>query len=281
MGARARRTRLVNALQTLLPQIFFFQVPPLGKSKLPFLHATLLLFPLLSNSFTPPVFQEHLSNTSMSGSKHHVNLTHVVLDGFLIILLLLLTISCLIVFRSFIYRRRVQSRVREALASGFIVDDHGNVIGEVPRPKPLGDKPILWEVWVDEKGTNEDELRAVSNNSRDEEKRIETPWLGIQPVSVKILPPSSPMPLNSPSNTSLVPNHVPGSLGQPQPVSSTFAPGKLQVSVLISMPNPNRCFTHGDANDNYVLGARASREIEGDVDVPDVVFGVTNVPMKS
>jgi len=223
--------------------------------------------------------------------KHHLNITHILLDGFLAVLLLLLTVSCVVVFRSFILRRRVTTNVRQAVAAGFIVDENGNIIGERPRPTPIGEKPTMWEVWVDEKH-NENGVSQTKRfsdgtfNSWDEEKGSEGPWQGIQPVSVKVLSstPSNPMRPSLNVSTPSITSNLSQQRSQPtypsHPVSSIPpAPGKLEVSVLISMPNPNRRFSHGQASGNYALGS-GGKDMEEESEVPDVLFGVTKVSVR-
>lgn len=51
---------------------------------------------------------------------------------------------------------------------------------------------------------------------------------------------------------------------------------KLQVSVLIAMPSPYRPF----ANEFTIKGKERGYDVDGDEEVPDVVFGVTELPWK-
>ena len=61
---------------------------------------------------------------------------------FLATLLLLLAVSCAIVMRSFVLRRRFRRRVEEALAAGIILPQHP------PRKRDFGEKPRLWDAWL-------------------------------------------------------------------------------------------------------------------------------------
>lgn len=63
---------------------------------------------------------------------------------FLTTLLLLLGVSCAIIIRSLILRRRFRRRVQEAIANGVLVP---GLITE-PMPRPLGEKPKMWNVWI-------------------------------------------------------------------------------------------------------------------------------------
>ncbi|KAJ1304705.1 hypothetical protein OPQ81_005844 [Rhizoctonia solani] len=73
---------------------------------------------------------------------------------FLTTLLLLLAVSCGIVIRSFVLRRRFHRRVEEAIAAGVLLPGQGD-IGMAPGGtigtfrRPIGEKPKLWEVWID------------------------------------------------------------------------------------------------------------------------------------
>jgi len=63
---------------------------------------------------------------------------------FLTTLLLLLGVSCAIIIRSLILRRRFRRRVQEAIANGVLVPG----LMTEPMPRELGEKPKMWNVWI-------------------------------------------------------------------------------------------------------------------------------------
>ncbi|CAE6438376.1 hypothetical protein ACGC1H_006995 [Rhizoctonia solani] len=73
---------------------------------------------------------------------------------FLTTLLLLLAVSCGIVIRSFVLRRRFHRRVEEAIAAGVLLPGQGDG-GMGPRGqfgafrRSIGEKPTMWEIWID------------------------------------------------------------------------------------------------------------------------------------
>lgn len=107
---------------------------------------------------------------------------------FLTTLLLLLAVSCGIVIRSFILRRRFHRRVEEAIAAGVLLPSQTGDIGMGPGGtinvfrRPLGEKPKMWEVWIDEP------------SSGDNHAPIASEWSDIQPVAVTRLSDAPPKP---------------------------------------------------------------------------------------
>ncbi|CEL60780.1 hypothetical protein RSOLAG1IB_04019 [Rhizoctonia solani AG-1 IB] len=95
---------------------------------------------------------------------------------FLTTLLLLLAVSCGIVIRSFILRRRFHRRVEEAIAAGVLLPGQGDAgmgpggnVGAFRRP--IGEKPKMWEVWID------------PSAGIDKQSSPSGEWSGIQPVA--------------------------------------------------------------------------------------------------
>ena len=66
---------------------------------------------------------------------------------FLATLLLLLAVSCAIVLRSLIIRRRFQNRVQDALAQGMMQQATPGAGGHGGR-RLLGEKPRTWDAWL-------------------------------------------------------------------------------------------------------------------------------------
>ncbi|KDN49772.1 hypothetical protein RSAG8_01837, partial [Rhizoctonia solani AG-8 WAC10335] len=92
-------------------------------------------------------------NNGLNGGGGGVNST-LYLFTFLTTLLLLLAVSCGIVIRSFVLRRRFHRRVEEAIAAGVLLPGEGDMgmrpggrIGAFRRP--IGEKPKMWEIWID------------------------------------------------------------------------------------------------------------------------------------
>lgn len=67
---------------------------------------------------------------------------------FLATLLLLLAVSCAIVARSVIIRRRFRRRVAEALAAGIVLPPEPGPFGGIRRQRDFGEKPKLWDAWI-------------------------------------------------------------------------------------------------------------------------------------
>ncbi|KAG8715626.1 hypothetical protein FRC11_002178 [Ceratobasidium sp. 423] len=69
------------------------------------------------------------------------------------------TVSCGIVIRSFVLRRRFHRRVEEAIAAGVLLPGQADIdmgpgggIGAFRRP--IGEKPKMWQVWIDTNGSH-------------------------------------------------------------------------------------------------------------------------------
>lgn len=107
---------------------------------------------------------------------------------FLTTLLLLLAVSCGIVIRSFILRRRFHRRVEEAIAAGVLLPSQTGDIGMGPGGtisvfrRTIGEKPKMWEVWIDERPQNDSHAPIASE------------WSKIQPVAVTQLSDAPPKP---------------------------------------------------------------------------------------
>ncbi|KZT33767.1 hypothetical protein SISSUDRAFT_380694 [Sistotremastrum suecicum HHB10207 ss-3] len=72
---------------------------------------------------------------------------------YLTTLLLLLGVSCAIIVRSLVLRRRFRRRVQEAIANGIYVP---GMMGGSHR-RDIGEKPTMWEAWI---GSPESSLPA-------------------------------------------------------------------------------------------------------------------------
>jgi len=264
------------------------------------------------------------SPTPTSGSSGAPQSSALYLFTFLATLLLLLAVSCAIVIRSFILRRRFRRRIEEAIAAGVLIPgslDDGPAGAMGRRRRDFGEKPKLWEVWVDENG-------QMHEGSSDDEYNMkgEGKWEDILPVSATILSSSKSTPTSGDgdqthenagepqSRRRVILNRMfsnrrpmapppPAPAPQPQPQRNEIgdetndhtdgsSPGKerpkeediLQVSVLISMPNPNARRMQGcDSSDTSLKGKGRGpgfEDADGEGDLPDVVFGVTEVNIR-
>ncbi|KDQ20778.1 hypothetical protein BOTBODRAFT_26796 [Botryobasidium botryosum FD-172 SS1] len=98
---------------------------------------------------------------------------------FLTTLLLLLAVSCAIVLRSWIIRRRFRRRIEEAIAAGVLLPEQIAAFGGTGqgRHRNFGERPKLWEVSI---RTGEGKTHVTSD------------WADIMPVAANIIPaPSS------------------------------------------------------------------------------------------
>ncbi|GJJ12136.1 hypothetical protein Clacol_006377 [Clathrus columnatus] len=229
---------------------------------------------------------------------------------FLATLLLLLAVSCAIVIRSFILRRRFRRRIEEAIAAGVLIpgtlDD--TALGGMGRSRrrDFGEKPKMWEVWIDESS----DLHPSNYHKRDSLGKNEGKWGDIMPVSAMML--SSDVSTKTPLGTENMPPYLsenlrlnffsrlfgryPGStttisttrdISAVDDISSAGVGSKeqipdderLQVAVLISMPNANAPKWEKNESPNLKGKARGQNAgvTDGEGEIPDVVFGVADV----
>ncbi|KAF9519694.1 hypothetical protein BS47DRAFT_1336789, partial [Hydnum rufescens UP504] len=90
--------------------------------------------------FPSPSFGSPPDNGSSSSNSLY-------LFTFLTTLLLLLAVSCGIVFRSFVLRRRFRRRVEAAIAAGVLLPEQVDALRR--RGPPIGEKPKMFEVHID------------------------------------------------------------------------------------------------------------------------------------
>ncbi|KAF8340555.1 uncharacterized protein EI90DRAFT_3117074 [Cantharellus anzutake] len=255
-----------------------------------------------SSSATPSASNPSSSSTDGSQSPASSSLY---LFTFLTTLLLLLAVSCGIVLRSFILRRRFRRRVEAAIAAGVLLPEQVDALRR--RAPVIGEKPKLHEVRID--GGYKEDYEPSSSATRDED------WSNIMPVSAAIIPgnksqsrPNNPVPLVDPRATAASPrntrsrfrwfrhsaSHSPSILpmtAPPPPASSipmadgTLTPPAqptpaqpssddvLQLTVLIAMPNVNVRARRRESS--HSKGKEASNDEEEEI--PEVVFGTTEV----
>ncbi|KAG8898797.1 hypothetical protein FRC01_010759, partial [Tulasnella sp. 417] len=207
---------------------------------------------------------------------------------FLTTLLLLLGVSCAIIARSVMHRRRYRRRVEEALARGLPLppdlvqetqEAEANLqlvlTGRTRRRKrrpPLGPKPVLWEVSLDDDKGRDDwvGILPVSTTvvhplpdapltpiSQPTEEFTMTRWEAFKLVmnsATNIISPRPPTP-RLPQQPPLTPSNIPATSGivmtQPTPLSSLRPPppppplkieddDAVMVGFVIAMPDPSR-----------------------------------------
>jgi len=156
--------------------------------------------------FPTPTSSSNSSSTPNSNSSPPSQSSSLYLFTFLATLLLLLAVSCAIVVRSFILRRRFRRRIEEAIAAGVLapgaLDDGpgGGGMGR-GRRRDFGEKPKLWEVWVDEHG-QEHTFAQEGSSKRDSLGKGEGRWEEILPVSATVLSSNTPKPIPLPGSGS-------------------------------------------------------------------------------
>ncbi|KIJ44079.1 hypothetical protein M422DRAFT_30607 [Sphaerobolus stellatus SS14] len=237
-------------------------------------------------------------STQGSSSGQSSSSSSLYLFTFLATLLLLLAVSCAIVVRSFILRRRFRRRIEEAIAAGVLVPGSLDEGGVGRRRRDFGEKPKLWDVWVDEHGHFHDGSSDNGYDLKDEGK-----WEHILPVAASMVPINDSKTYafgegdhaNPRSAFSRMLTRRPGVPPTPQeesiaelgamPASSPSVKedGLLQVSVLISMPNPNAKRMHSSDGEGSFKGKdRGSGydDHDGDEELPHVVFGVAEVNVR-
>ncbi|KAF8608559.1 hypothetical protein BDV93DRAFT_518648 [Ceratobasidium sp. AG-I] len=144
----------------------------------------------VTSSFSFPTTTDYNNGNNggyQSGGSGGVNST-LYLFTFLTTLLLLLAVSCGIVIRSFVLRRRFHRRVEEAIAAGVLLPSQTGDIGMGPGGtisvfrRHIGEKPKMWEVWIDERSPSDNHAMTASE------------WSKIQPVAVTRISDAPPNP---------------------------------------------------------------------------------------
>ncbi|KLO17528.1 hypothetical protein SCHPADRAFT_900624 [Schizopora paradoxa] len=257
------------------------------------------------------------SNNNNNQNNGNSTSSSLYLFTFLATLLLLLAVSCAIVARSLVVRRRFRRRVEEAIAAGLIPPTNappgfggvGGLGGMGGRRRDIGQKPTMWDSWLaptsgdvgwgdikpvsvkvlsetltgaglprdPPKNSNGRTLNAPSN---DYIARPRHRLLSAIPFPLTYRQSPSPAPTPNPSN-----NDSPNAEAEK---SADTSPASLQVAVLIAMPSPYRpqsWSAYDNSNGASELTRTKGKErssnsmyLDGEEDLPDVVFGVAEVP---
>lgn len=208
------------------------------------------------------------------------NSSNLYLITFLATLFLLLFISCSIVLRSFVIRRRLQRQIDEAVAAGIILAPRA----QGSRKRRYGHKPRIFTSWVVQGGEKWDEMMPVAalpvqakrrckNANRSSSKLHQQPD---QPQPTDTTSPiSEPLPFRQRVLRAFRPHDVirsdPPTAVQPENIARTRV-DMLQISVLIAMPSPNRLTNSSTSS--------VDKTSDEDEQIPHVVFGVTRLPYK-
>lgn len=211
---------------------------------------------------------------------------------FLATLFLLLFVSCAIVLRSFILRRRFRRSMEEAIAAGILFT--GPQTGY--RKRNIGEKPVMWDVSVAPSGWTWDDMKPVAARSLSNVSplppdsapsdvpnnneispirsaavfnRALRPFLRRNSSAATFPAPSSPTQPASPrSPTGVEP-------ASPNPTAQT---SQVQVSVLIQMPSPHR--PHASSSTAKGKERSSTGGDWDDEEFPDVVIGVAEEPCR-
>ncbi|EJC97932.1 uncharacterized protein FOMMEDRAFT_149402 [Fomitiporia mediterranea MF3/22] len=295
------------------------------------------------------------SNNDDDGNNNNNNNTlaassSLYLFTFLATLLLLLAISCAIVIRSFIIRRRFHRRVQEALADGSVLPPHapgpggfGGIGGG--RRRDFGEKPKLWDAhlrppaplssslsselrWENIKPVSarilSDKLsgagkRRVTSSTTTPPRTggfLQTASLGLvnghgrswrprflprpgppQSPSAMTTPPAQPPTISAPIPPSTSTSSSPSSPAE-QRAESNSEDAHLQIHVLIAMPSPYRPRSWLSSSSSSQSSSSTNVDAsplkgktrtpyptvydneDEEEELPDVAFGVTEVPWK-
>jgi len=140
--------------------------------------------PTINTVPSQPIATDSSGGNAFGNGSGSVNST-LYLFTFLTTLLLLLAVSCGIVIRSFILRRRFHRRVEEAIAAGVLLPSQTGDIAMGPGGtinmyrRSVGEKPKMWEVWIDE--------RTMGHHPS-----LVAEWTKVQPVAVTQLSDAPP-----------------------------------------------------------------------------------------
>ncbi|KAF9468598.1 hypothetical protein BDZ94DRAFT_1245809 [Collybia nuda] len=197
---------------------------------------------------------------------------------FLATLFLLLFISCAIVLRSYILRRRFQQQLDEAMAAGILLAPRS----PGSRKRRFGSKPKFFEAWLVQGGERWKDMMPISALPVQVKRRNRnsTPMSNPSNPQQEEQAPSSPqLPSAPPVSASFHQKLLRAVRGLDEitPPTGPEKPARvrvdmLQISVLVAMPTPS----HPSNSSTYTLDKRN----ENEETIPEVVFGVTRLPYK-
>lgn len=95
---------------------------------------------------------------------------------FLITLLILFGVSCGIVVRSIVLRRRFRRQIQNAIDSGMALPPRV-AASRAGRRHQFGERPVMHEVWLNYKGTP---LRQQKAGMNEDIETVDKPWQGMK-----------------------------------------------------------------------------------------------------
>ncbi|TFK52541.1 hypothetical protein OE88DRAFT_1734515 [Heliocybe sulcata] len=238
-----------------------------------------------SGTASPYPSETYSGSTDTTG---HDTSSSLYLFTFLATLFLLLFVSCAIVLRSFILRRRFRRSMEEAIAAGIIFPGP-----QTPgyRKRNFGEKPVMWDVSVTSSGWTWGAMKPVSATTLSDQAQLHSELHDAASGADASRPRT-----NSILNRTLRPfiRRNDSAATFPSPRSATFPAGsgepgtptspataqasQVQVSVLIQMPSPH------SSQSGLLSGKGKGRGSSGgdweDEEFPDVVIGVAAEPCR-
>ncbi|KAI0699080.1 hypothetical protein BC835DRAFT_594723 [Cytidiella melzeri] len=201
---------------------------------------------------------------SSSGSGFSPPSSTLYLLTFLATLFVLLFVSCAIVLRSFLIRRRYRLHLQQQIALGVLPPETLNSYN-----KDFGERPTLWDVHV---------------NAQDEKGLLEYEgWEDVLPISARIS--HDPATSSTPGKSS--PTPAPSLASSPPPryhrfTQALFArnrrPAELSTPSTLEDPEPPTITTGQDVQ-IAVMVAMPSQSHRHD-SIPEIVIGMSTVPVK-
>ncbi|KAI0785269.1 hypothetical protein C8Q75DRAFT_776628 [Abortiporus biennis] len=257
--------------------------------------------------FTPSPTPTDSGGGGGGGGGFGNNSTPLYLFTFLATLFVLLFVSCAIVLRSFIIRRRYRRQIEEAIATGAMIPPPpGTFGGSGRRQREFGEKPKLWDVearngkglswnvvlpvsaYIPPSPTKLASSSASSTSSDDESHHRVSRFTALfhpfahRRAHSSLSSPSTPIPLSPTSSSQVID-------------AKLINAERVDVSVVIQFPNPRRPrYRRGRAcreeassielESSPIKGKGRSLDSgysdEEDEEMPDVALGFAKVPLR-
>ncbi|KAG8882552.1 hypothetical protein FRB98_003593 [Tulasnella sp. 332] len=131
-----------------------------------------------------PQSTQSSSSGSSSGGLGGGGNNSLYLYTFLITLLILFGVSCGIVVRSIVLRRRFRQQIQIAIDTGMALPQHV-AASRAGRRHQFGERPKMHEVWLDYKGIPQRKGGIVMDIDK-----VEVPWQIVKPISAIVLRPT-------------------------------------------------------------------------------------------
>ncbi|KAH9480444.1 hypothetical protein JR316_0007044 [Psilocybe cubensis] len=241
------------------------------------------------------------ASSEQSDQRNPTTSSNLYLVTFLATLFLLLFVSCAIVMRSYVLRRRFQREQDDQLAAGRFLAPRT----QGSKRKRFGAKPRLFDTWLADGGVTWDHIKPISAQPVFVKRRYRdgrVPKDGVvisgapqQPPTIVQPPaprptairrffsrtrPTYPVSQETDDTEALVDAEaIATTTDIPNPaITYKVRVEMLQVSVLIAMPCQNRSIKKGKALDPITNDIETEDEDDDeDAPLPNLVFGVTRV----